>query len=270
MVPNWAIEHSSLTKHELLVYIVLLKYCDRATMKCRPGFRTIGDEARVSRDTVKRTIKSLEVHGIIKVERRRVNGRNLANVYTVGRFEPGSPSAKGTRAPQRRVGAWSTHVGAGSAERRRSEHLELEPENKTQELDVVRRDASKQLDDEIEEEATISVGAASLLEGVNEHELSKTREQVSFDVRASREQIDLLTDLCIQSGEQLPTPDEIEAWQEMTATRASELINLYRQKMGRGIDYLGPFDEDDPGFTLLTDQGKKWARAFMVPQRIDR
>jgi len=120
MVPDWLIE-SDLSLHDFAVLLVLMKH-GRTTGRCNPGFATIARQARVSRDSVKRSLRSLEDRGLIAIERRRDGAKNLTNAYTlhverdlVGRCSQhlGADSTQGETA---RVGAHSTQVGAHSTQ----------------------------------------------------------------------------------------------------------------------------------------------------------
>lgn len=81
MVPDWLVE-SDLSLHDYVVLLVLMKH-GRATGRCTPGFAVIARQARVSRDTVMRSLRSLEERGLIEIERRRVGTKNLPNEYTL-------------------------------------------------------------------------------------------------------------------------------------------------------------------------------------------
>ncbi|EPD83316.1 hypothetical protein HMPREF1529_02692 [Microbacterium sp. oral taxon 186 str. F0373] len=61
--PNWLIDDSNLTLHELVVYTVLLRFRDPKTGRCFPGMTTIADRARISRKSVERAIPALDVPG---------------------------------------------------------------------------------------------------------------------------------------------------------------------------------------------------------------
>lgn len=82
MIPDWLVESSTISLHDYAVLIVLMKHA-RSTGQCHPGFATIAAQARVSRDTVMRALRSLESRGLISVERRRVGRKNLPNRYTL-------------------------------------------------------------------------------------------------------------------------------------------------------------------------------------------
>lgn len=79
MVPDWLVE-SDLSLHDYVVLLVLMKH-GRTTGRCTPGFAVIARQARVSRDTVMRSLRSLEERGLIEIERRRVGTKNLSNEY---------------------------------------------------------------------------------------------------------------------------------------------------------------------------------------------
>lgn len=278
MVPNWAIEHSDLTLHELAVYIVLLKHRDQEG-KCWPGFATIADQARVSRDTVKRTTKSLESRGLIQIERRKVGGKNLPNVYTVGLVYSGTGTAKGARVPRRRisnagvtgrqgVGAGSTYLGAGSTHGRRSEHPELYPENQTHEPDEVRRSATKHHDEQKNDE---SAGSSSQHGASVEAAMQQASPVFEVDLRStpltSRTQITYLSDLHILNGDGVPAAELLQEWRACSPSKASELIDEYQREIGRGVGYTGPHD-DDPEYDQLSERGKSFADAYMLPQEV--
>lgn len=114
MIPDWLVESSTISLHDYAVLIVLMKHA-RSTGQCHPGFATIASQARVSRDTVKRSIRSLEARGLISIERRRVGSKNLPNRYTL-HVEPDRVGADSTHPehaqPPSGVGAHSAQVGA--------------------------------------------------------------------------------------------------------------------------------------------------------------
>lgn len=117
MIPDWLVESSAVSLHDYAVLIVLMKHA-RTSGQCHPGFATIAKQARVSRDTVKRSLRSLEERGLISIERRRVGTKNLPNLYTL-HVEPdrvGADSTHSDRSDPRRVGADSTQVGADSTQ----------------------------------------------------------------------------------------------------------------------------------------------------------
>ncbi|EIC06297.1 hypothetical protein OR221_0364 [Microbacterium laevaniformans OR221] len=109
MVPDWLIE-SDLSLHDYVVLLVLMKH-GRTTGRCNPGFATIARQARVSRDTVMRALRSLETSGLIEIERRRVGTKNLSNEYALHVDRERASGATGHVAPNgsQRVVAPSDH-----------------------------------------------------------------------------------------------------------------------------------------------------------------
>lgn len=114
MIPDWLVESTALPLHDYAVLIVLMKHA-RTSGQCHPGFATISAQARVSRDTVMRSLRSLEARGLISIERRRVGTKNLPNLYTL-HVEPGRVVADSdhpaSSTTSRGVGAHSDQVVA--------------------------------------------------------------------------------------------------------------------------------------------------------------
>lgn len=70
-----------LKANERLVALVMFQHISLKTMKCWPSMDTITRRAKVSRHTVIRTIRVLQEVGLLKVKKRRVNGRFERNEY---------------------------------------------------------------------------------------------------------------------------------------------------------------------------------------------
>ena len=73
---------------EIAVYAYLLYREDRKTFQCHPSFRTIGNALKMSRNTVSKYVKSLEVKRLIITEPTSVitkkgQKRNGSLLYTV-------------------------------------------------------------------------------------------------------------------------------------------------------------------------------------------
>jgi len=133
MIPNDVIEHAGLSAQELAVYVALAMHADYATKRCNPGFARIGAVANVSRETVKRSVKTLEARGLIKVDRHKVGSRNDVNVYTL--HDLGSVRAHP-------LGNDRAQVGSPKAEGRAQREPRTRPINKTRERDASRGIAS--------------------------------------------------------------------------------------------------------------------------------
>ncbi len=135
MIPNEVIEHGGLSPQELSVYVALALHANYETKRCNPGFARIGEVARVSRETVKRSVKSLEARGLISVERHKVGSRNDVNVYTLR--DLGSVRAHP-------LGNDGAHVGSPKRDGRALREPRTRTNNKTRERDASRGIASQE------------------------------------------------------------------------------------------------------------------------------
>ena len=82
-----------LSTGEIAIYAFLM-YCeDRKTFQCHPSYSTIGEATGMSKNTVKKYVKSLERKGFIYTEPTRVKTRdgrthNGSLLYTVQPIKP--------------------------------------------------------------------------------------------------------------------------------------------------------------------------------------
>ena len=67
LVPN-EVFNLGLSSHEIAVYNYLLRCEDRRTYQCHPSYRTIGRAVRLSENTVRKYVTSLEEKGLIRTE----------------------------------------------------------------------------------------------------------------------------------------------------------------------------------------------------------
>ena len=67
LVPN-EVFNLGLSSHEIAVYNYLLRCEDRRTYQCHPSYRTIGKAVRLSENTVRKYVTSLEEKGLIRTE----------------------------------------------------------------------------------------------------------------------------------------------------------------------------------------------------------
>ena len=75
-----------LKPREFIVYCCLVKHSDKNGV-CFPSRRLIAEECCVDKKTVDAAIQSLEKAGLVKKEkRRRQDGSNTSNAYTVKLF----------------------------------------------------------------------------------------------------------------------------------------------------------------------------------------
>ncbi|MBF0673172.1 MAG: helix-turn-helix domain-containing protein [Salinibacterium sp.] len=141
MIPDWLVESSAISLHDYAVLIVLMKHA-RSSGQCHPGFATIAAQARLSRDSVMRSLRSLEERGLISIERRRVGAKNLPNLYTLhverGRVVAHSDHSKGGRSQQ--VVAHSDQAVAYSNQGWSLPATLTRPTNETYEPDTVASD----------------------------------------------------------------------------------------------------------------------------------
>ena len=75
-----------LKPREFIVYCCLVKHCDKNGV-CFPSRRPIAEECCIDKKTVDAAIISLEKAGLVKKKkRRRQDGSNTSNAYTVKLF----------------------------------------------------------------------------------------------------------------------------------------------------------------------------------------
>ena len=67
LVPN-EVFSLGLSSYEISVYNFLLRCEDRVTYQCHPSYRTIGKAVRLSENTVRKYVASLEEKGLIRTE----------------------------------------------------------------------------------------------------------------------------------------------------------------------------------------------------------
>lgn len=67
LVPN-EVFNLGLSSYEIAVYNYLLRCEDRRTYQCHPSYRTIGRAVRLSENTVRKYVTSLEEKGLIRTE----------------------------------------------------------------------------------------------------------------------------------------------------------------------------------------------------------
>lgn len=66
-----------------VTYLSLCRHADESEQTCFPQMRTIAEENGISVKSVERAIKKLEEWNIISVEKRKVEGRQISNLYTL-------------------------------------------------------------------------------------------------------------------------------------------------------------------------------------------
>lgn len=262
-LPNWLIDDSDLSAHELLVYTVLLRFRNPKTGKCFPGMTTIADMARISRDSVKRTIPKLEAKGMIKVTKQKDGTRNLPNVYDV---------ALANETPEF---IWASSMrGRRVPRRRRSEHPPLEevPVGRCSEHPPRRS-----------EHPGVGAGSASKkTKGTRSNEQAVTptfgesgHEWFSFDQteddRATEQQVAYLKDLAIhlgyETGGGIPNDLQMQRWRKLTRAEADKQIRGYKKALGAPDSIYYP-DAGTPEYDALTTAGKEFADTAGQPDSV--
>ena len=87
LVPN-EVFSLGLSSYEISVYNFLLRCEDRVTYQCHPSYRTIGKAVRLSENTVRKYVASLEEKGLIRTEPSTIitkdgRVRNGSLIYTI-------------------------------------------------------------------------------------------------------------------------------------------------------------------------------------------
>jgi len=77
----WALDQTTGSPLSKLVLIKLADSAKDSDGRCFPSFKTIAKETEMSRESVKRHIRILEQKGLIKIQRKILNGANLSNDY---------------------------------------------------------------------------------------------------------------------------------------------------------------------------------------------
>lgn len=264
-LPNWLLDDSDLTLHELAVYIVLLRFRDHKTGICFPGMSTIADYARVSRETVKRTLPRLEQKDMIRISKRREGTKNLPNVYEVA-VAAETPefiwatSKRGRRIPKRRSSGnrETPPADAGPI----GGHSETLPRNSETFSLGTGSASNKTYSNKIHEQAVTPTFSES------------GSERFSFDThedRATEKQVAYLKDLAIilgyETGGGIPNDLQLQRWRKLTRDEATTQIRGYLKALGRPDDIYYP-QSGDPEFDALSAAGREFAESAGDPASV--
>lgn len=278
-VPNWLIDDSDMTLHELVVYIVLLRFRDPKTGKCWPGITTIADRARVSRKTAIRAIKSLEERGVIRVKRRKDITENQSNVYEVSLAVEAPEhiwdrSRRGQRVPKRPLSDDArTRLSVAAKKRQPSASQAPGPEvlstpsasealpSASQSLPPVPpRHSKKNQKNKNHEQALTPPSGGSRFEG----DFSFVEEK---DYAATEPQVAYLSDLFTHLHSKSPDDVQMQRWRKLTRTEATGQISGYLDALGRPYDNLYP-DYGTPEYEALSEAGKAFADSGGMPDSV--
>ncbi|MCA0347081.1 MAG: helix-turn-helix domain-containing protein [Actinobacteria bacterium] len=292
-LPHAVIDHADLDLHEFAVYIVLLRFRDPKTGKCWPGMSTIADAARMSVNTVRKTIKRLEERGLIEVERVKAVGAktNDSNRYTIALL-PEDPmkylgkSAKGQRKPRRELSPES-RARLGDAARKRGSASEVVPPSSASEV-VPENDDDQGSASEVGGSASEVVRVVprrhpkkNQLKKNHEEDLTRafgesTLPKISFnssdDEPASEAQVTYIKDLAIHLSNEagynvIPDDLTIARWRKLTRSEADNLIRNYLKNLGRPDEILYP-QYGTPEYAALSPAGKAFADTAGMPDSV--
>ncbi|WP_431791541.1 helix-turn-helix domain-containing protein [Microbacterium paraoxydans] len=264
-LPNWLIDDADLSAHELIVYIVLLRFRNQKTGKCYPGMSTIADCARISRRSVMRAIDGLEQRQMIKVERRSTIKDNKPNIYTVALANEApdriwETSARGRRIPKRVTSDSESLVEAAIDQ---TSDSESPASDKTALRPVTPSHPNKTYKNQIQEQAVTPAFAES-----GSDRFTFDEEQ---DNGATEKQVAYLKDLAIHlnyaTGGGIPNELQLQRWRNLTRDEADQRIRGYLKELGRPDDIYYP-QAGDPEFFALTDAGKAFAESAGQPDAV--
>lgn len=267
-LPNWLIDDSDLTAHELLVYTVLLRFRDPKTGKAFPGMTAIADRARISRRSVIRAIEQLEERGIIRVQRRSTLLVNQVNVYevSVANETPKhiwETSARGQRIPKRQPSD-SESVGPT---------FSPDPsDSQSPPSDSGALPSDSQSPPPVTPSHPIKIQGSRSNKKIHEQAMRRTQEsapEFSFDEvqKLTDKQFNYLNDLHIFLTERRPDKRTTDKWADLDTAEASNLIRTYWKQTdrGRGGMWDSPVDENHPLYAHLSEGGKEWISNGCLP-----
>lgn len=264
-VPNWLLDDSDLTLHEFAVYVALLRFRDSKTGKCFPGMTTIADRARVSRETVKRTIPKLVDKGLITVTKRREGVKNLPNVYTVAVAKETpqnliANSKRGQRVPKRSKNSECLPA----SEKPKGGHSQTLGGHSQTPLVGTPSAPNKTYKNKTHEQAM----TPTFVESGSNPLFTFTTPQPNL---ATEKQIKLLHDLATQlqygAGGGLPKASQLERWRKLTTEQATEQIKGYYKAIGRPDEIEYP-EYGTPEYAALSPQGQAFADSAGQPESV--
>ncbi|QNA92693.1 MULTISPECIES: helix-turn-helix domain-containing protein [unclassified Microbacterium] len=264
-LPNWLIDDADLSAHELIVYIVLLRFRNQKTGKCYPGMSTIADCARISRRSVMRAIEGLEQRQMVKVERRSTIKDNKPNIYTVALANEApdriwETSARGRRIPKRVTSDSESLIEAAIDQPGDSESPASDKAGPTP---VTRSHPNKTYKNQIHEQAVTpafeEVGSDRFTFSDAQHD-EATEKQVAYLK-------DLAIHLNYATGGGIPNDLQLQRWRNLTRDEADQRIRGYLKELGRPDDMYYP-QAGDPEFFALTDAGKAFAESAGQPDSV--
>lgn len=261
-LPNWLIDDSDLTLHELAVYIVLLRFRHHKTGKCHPGMTTIADCARISKRSVIRAIEGLESRQMIQVDRRSTITDNKPNIYTVA-VATETPeqvwltSARGRRVPKR---APSDSESPGRDARPAPSDSESLASDKTGPHPVTPSHPNKTYKNKNQGQAVTPASGSDQFSFGNSEDDGATEQQVAYLK-------DLAIHLGYETGGGVPNDLQVQRWRKLTRDEADTQIRGYLKALGKPDEILYP-QAGDPAFQALSTKGKHFAQSAGDPASV--
>lgn len=269
-LPNWLIDDSDMSLHELAVYIVLLRFRDPKTGTCFPGMSTIADRARLSRRSVMRAIEALEQRQVIRVTRRSTIQVNQSNVYEV-LIANETPkhiweiSARGRRIPRR--------ADPGDSESSGPTFAPDPSDSEAPPSDSETPPSDSQSPPPVTPSHPKKIQSRSNVKNQEKAirpTLPSGRESDFFfdDIQEiSTKQLDYLNDLHVHLTQRPVDARTRTKWETLTHPQAVELINRYWQQIprGRGGNWEGVTDDDAAAWEHLSERGRAWIDNGAMP-----
>lgn len=103
LVRNQIIRTDKVSTADMAVFFCLSFYADNETGKCYPNLTTLAEASKSSVNTVRKSIKNLEQAGFIKVEKKKIDGMRLSNVYTILNPDEGKKDKEDSNSTKRRI-----------------------------------------------------------------------------------------------------------------------------------------------------------------------
>lgn len=249
-VPHWLIrEHELLNGNELLLYLAMLSRADRKGI-CYPSVALLAREARMSESTVRRTRNRLVDKGLVTVTRRTIgDSRNDSNLYQVAL--PKRPPVRFTQEPP-------VDNSASDGPERVSNGGHIDWDGVTVTAPPFQGDWG--------DGVTVTGKEEPLQEDPIKKTISVGPDVFEFtDLGITKAQWHLLSDLYIHITGNVAEQRTKNEWRQLTSDAASELITRFYANVKRSDDYTGP-EYGTPAYKALSEEGRKWADAGMVPE----
>jgi hypothetical protein len=248
-VPHWLIrEYELLNGNELLLYLAMLSRADRKGI-CYPSVALLAREARMSESTVRRTRNRLVDKGLVTVTRRTIgDSRNDSNLYRVA-------------LPKRSLVKFTQETPVDNLTLDEPEQLSNGGHSDWDGVTVTVPPSHSDWGDGV----TVTGEEEPLQEDPIKKTLSVEHDAFEFtNLGITEAQWHLLSDLYIHITGNVAEQRTKNEWHQLTSDAAGELITRFYANVKRNDDYTGP-EYGTPAYKALSEEGRKWADAGMVP-----